>query len=500
MKFRNIVAVIAIQMAMAAEPEGAPSNAAKAPAAKASTAPGSLKIGKVTVSGSLRSRIEGFDWFEPASGNNAYAYSGNLFRLSFAQKLENWEWNAEFAVPILLGMPSDSSVPGAQGALGAGANYFAANGRRGNRAMIFPKQLYVRLTPFGGAGQSLKLGRFEFLDGSELAPKNATLAAVKNSRVAQRLLGNFGWTNVGRSFDGLHYSYTKSWGNFTFVSGVPTRGVFQVDGWGWNRTAFGYAAVTLPWGSGTHSADTRLFALFYDDFRPVVKSDNRPAGVRATDFANIKLWTFGGHSLHAVNTSAGPVDLLLWGAGQSGKWGMQNHLAHAINLEAGYQPKILPKLRPWLRAGFYDGSGDGNANDDRHETFFQVLPTPRPFARFPFFNMMNNRDTFATLMLRPHTRITITNEFHALRLSNKNDLWYLGGGVFQPWTFGYAGRASGGRQSLANLYDANLEYRMNPHVTFTAYWGYAQGLAAAAGIYPKGKDGSFGYGEVMYRF
>ena len=129
-----------------------------------------------------------------------------------------------------------------------------------------------------------------------------------------------------------------------------------------------------------------------------------------------------------------------------------------------------------------------------------MIGLARQHARFPFFNMMNNRDTFATLMLRPHTRITITNEFHALRLSNKNDLWYLGGGVFQPWTFGYAGRASGGRQSLANLYDANLEYRMNPHVTFTAYWGYAQGLAAAAGIYPKGKDGSFGYGEVMYRF
>jgi hypothetical protein len=31
------------------------------------------------------------------------------------------------------------------------------------------------------------------------------------------------------------------------------------------------------------------------------------------------------------------------------------------------------------------GSGDRNPNDNRHETFLQVPPTPRNYARYPFF-------------------------------------------------------------------------------------------------------------------
>jgi hypothetical protein len=64
--------------------------------------------------------------------------------------------------------------------------------------------------------------------------------------------------------------------------------------------------------------------------------------------------------------------------------------------------ELLPKLKPWLRGGYTLGSGDGNPNDCTHGTFFQILPTPRPFARFPFFNMENNRDIMGALILRPH--------------------------------------------------------------------------------------------------
>jgi hypothetical protein len=39
-----------------------------------------------------------------------------------------------------------------------------------------------------------------------------------------------------------------------------------------------------------------------------------------------------------------------------------------------------------------------------------VLPAPRPFARFPFFNMMNNRDYNAALILRPHAKITLSSD------------------------------------------------------------------------------------------
>lgn len=450
----------------------------------------------VKFSGSFRTRVESWDWFDPASGNPNYTFSGSLLRLSLSQTKESFSWNTEFAVPVLLNLPGNAVAPGAQGAMGVGANYFTANNRNTNSAMLFPKQAWMQWKT--SAGQ-FRVGRVEFADGSETAPKHATLAALKTSRINMRLIGHFGWTHIGRSFDGLLYSKSVGKDNFTFLGAVPTRGVFQTDGWGWNQTALGYASYTKPWTSPTHSADTRVFALYYQDWRAnVVKTDNRPAALRARDAANIALTTFGGHSLHAFETASATYDLLFWGAVQGGRWGVQNHRAYAFTAESGVQPKL--RLKPWLRGGFGQSSGDSNPNDSSHGTFFQVLPTPRPFARFPFFNMMNNRDIYAGLTLRPHPRLAISNEYHGLSLTSRNDLWYLGGGVFQPWSFGYIGRGAAGARSLANLYDTSIDVKINTQVSLNIYYGHAQGLAAIQTIYPKGRSGNLGYVELMYKF
>src|SRR5260370_10408212 len=114
--------------------------------------------------------------------------------------------------------------------------------------------------------------------------------------------------------------------------------------------------------------------------------------------------------------------------------------------------------------------------------------------------MMNTEGRFGMMILRPHAKVTVSSEFHSLRLSDANDLWYGGGGVFQPWTFGYTGRSTSGRRSLGNLYDTNVEYRVNRRLALTGYVGYTQGLAGLAQIYPGGKDGRLGYVEGLWRF
>lgn len=211
-----------------------------------SVSPAPIKLGDVTVTGTLRARAYAWDWFTPTSGNDEYQYSGNVLRVNFAATQRSWQWNAELAVPLLLGLPENATGTGPQqGALGLGASYLSAN--KGNRttAMLFPRQLYIQFNSLGTEKGHLKVGRFAFLDGAELTPKNASLAALKRERVSQRLIGDFGFTDVGRSFDGAHYSYSPSDAtNITVVAAVPTRGVFQVDGWGWNKVAFAYAAYT----------------------------------------------------------------------------------------------------------------------------------------------------------------------------------------------------------------------------------------------------------------
>ena len=147
-----------------------------------------LKSGKVVVTGSIRTRLEAWDWFQADTGDGTYAFSGNIFRISFAQSKENYDWQVEMAAPVLLGLPDNAT----QGQLGLGATYFASNSRSQSAANIFPKQAFVRFKNlFGDSKQSVRFGRFEFVDGAEVAPKNATLVAVKRDRISMRLIGHF---------------------------------------------------------------------------------------------------------------------------------------------------------------------------------------------------------------------------------------------------------------------------------------------------------------------
>ncbi len=154
-------------------------------------------------------------------------------------------------LPFLLNLPNTATAPAPQGALGLGSNYFAANSNQQYAVMAFAKQLYGRYHFGVKESQSIQAGRFEFNDATELAPKNATLATLKRDRVSQRLIGTFGFSDVGRSFDGLRYSWTQPRTGFpTFIGATPTRGRLQTDGWGWNRVAFAHVGhLQSEWGT-----------------------------------------------------------------------------------------------------------------------------------------------------------------------------------------------------------------------------------------------------------
>ena len=460
-----------------------------------------LHIGDVKVSGSLRSRVEGWNWFE-GTGNNAYALSDSIFRMSFQRSKETYDWNIELAAPVLLGLPRNAVVPGAQGQLGMGASYFAANGNKSNTAFVFPKQAYVGFQfQSGTAKQRLQLGRGEFTDGGETVPKNATLAAVKRDRIAQRLLASFGFSDVGRSFDGIQYVASAGATNLTLAAVRPTRGVFQTDGWGEININVFYGAVTHETGGSGRAAEWRVFAMGYDDQRDkVLKVDNRPQTLRSADRQHIAMSTFGGHYLHTLDARTGTADILFWAAAQAGRWGTLAQRSTAFAAEAGWQPAALGRVKPWVRGGYDYGSGDGNPNDQTHGTFFQMLPTPRIYARFPFYNMMNNRDAFAQIILRPAKTLTVRSDFHQLTLASSKDLWYSGGGACQPWTFGYTGRPSNGHSGLGSLYDISVDWRLSTALSATFYYGHAEGSSLIAAIYSRGNSADFGYVEMNWRF
>jgi len=449
--------------------------------------------------GAIRIRAESMNWFGNAPGSQ-YSFLGATARFGLEQRTSRFEWRVEFAAPLLLGLPDDAVLPAPQGLLGHGANYYLANGRATQAIGLFPKQVYLRVKSADQRWQG-RLGRFETAEGAETAPRSGALATVKRTRLAQRLIGPFGFTHIGRSFDGADLHYGRGHTQVTALAAVPTAGVFDMDGWGRvPQIVLGYAAVTTAGPLGADNGEVRIFGLYYRDGREVARTDNRPLAVRQGDLEPVSVGTIGGHYLQAVLTGIGRFDLTAWGALQFGQWGQQDHRAAAGTIELGWQPAMLETIRPWLRAGYFRSSGDRDAADATHQTFFQVLPTPRVYARFPFYNLMNLEDASVSLLLRPGTRTTLRADLRGLKLAEPADGWYIGGGAFDRDGFGYASRPSNGSRALATLLDLSADVQINRRWTVAGYASHALAGQVIRSIYPSRANGRYGYLELEYRW
>jgi hypothetical protein len=299
---------------------------------------------------------------------------------------------------------------------------------------------------------------------------------------------------VLRSFDGLHYTRDTERSNVTALAARPREGVFQLAGLETLDVDLGYAAYTRESALAGGTADWRLFALHYRDRRSTVATDNRPLAERQADTDDVRVVTLGGHYVAAIPAGEGTADVLLWGALQQGDWERLDHAGRAWAAEAGY--RFAAAWTPWVRAGVYDGSGDDDPQDGEHGTFFQVLPTPRIYARFPFYDSMNLLDSFVQLRLAPTKGLALRADLRWLRLSESADLWYAGGGAFDEESFGYTGRPSGGGSGLGSLADLGVDWSLSPATTLSFYLARVCGDAVPAAIYPE--DGSHPSATLAY--
>ncbi|HZP81514.1 MAG TPA: alginate export family protein [Chthonomonadaceae bacterium] len=422
--------------------------------------------------GSWRVRPELWNFFPTSKADGSYLFTGSMLRIGVQRHTSREETLLELEQPTLIDLPTQAVATAPQGQLGQGASYFAANG--GQVASLFIKQGYVRFKNVGNRANSLRLGRFEFSDGMEGTAADPSLAYLKRERIGQRLLGPFLFTHIGRSFDGLTFAVDRPGHNITAALALPTRGVFSLRGMDTlSDVKIAYLSATTTRSGKWGAQEGRLFGLYYDDVRSgVVKTDNRPLAVRAADKKGLHIATVGGHYAWIVPMGASKADALLWGAGQIGDWGSQRQGGFAFAAEAGYQPANV-SLRPWFRLGYYYASGDGSPGNSQHGTFFPALPTPRIYARFPFYTQTNLQDAFAQALLRPDARLNLRLDFHKLALADGHDLWYAGGGAFENATFGYSGRPTGGSRDLGTLVDLSVDYQLQKTTTLTFYFAYA---------------------------
>jgi hypothetical protein len=445
----------------------------------------------------LHERIRGefVDWFgdpmvngKPVSKESVYNFVGNKFQLGVRAAKGPFEVFAQFQDTTMAALPSNG--------VGIGAAYYAQTPHTTQQS-AFLRQGYAK---FKWDSYSVTGGRQLYFDGGQGVARNKSLKWIQDFRWAQRLLGPFEYTHVGRSFDGGQIGYqTEDFelGGFAFM---PTYGGFEINGMH-NISGINVAGLTANLRDSETFGNTmgRLFWTYYSDTRGLVATDNRPLAVRtATRDKPIEIHTIGAAGARLLPVGPGVIDGSFFGYGQVGEWQGLDQSSWAFGLEAGYQ---LPEVwgSPWIRGGINSASGDPNPNDGQHQTFFQMLPTAWLYAQFPFYNMMNNQDVFLQATLNPDPKVQLRVDFHWLAVSQSQDLVYSGSGATSDTYFGYNGAPTGGFNQLA--YTAHMMLTVKPidHVTMNFFYGHAFGQSILNQQYT-GNQGNYGFVETILSF
>lgn len=473
---------------------GSATVAAQSPAAQESQASSSAW----PISGSWLARWESWSYFEPppSGGDPRYSFLGNRARFEVRGRHPRAELTLGAQYVVMAGLPENASSPGA---FGTGALYYDQGGRRTNPQQVWLRYANVRL-PNLARGLDLQVGRMAYTSGAEAPSGNPKIETVKRQRLDARLVGEFEWSIYQRGFDGVRVDLTRPVWKVTGLAAMPTQGGFaRVAGPTITDIVVAGATVssTSP-GSAPRRTQVQGYGWYYSDDRPVTQRPDNTG--RPAERADIGLATFGGVLLGAYPAGAGEVDLFGWLAAQDGDWYGQDHGAYAVALEGGYQWPRAP-WHPWLRGGYFRASGDEDATDDRHGTFFPVLPTVRRFSQTTVYSTMNLNEGFVMLQARPWTPLGLRLDIRRVDLASAADLWYTGSGATleEGSVFGYTGRRSNGSTRLGTSIEASADYTATPRVAVNAFVGTIGGGAVVTGSF-QGDRLWYGYVETAITF
>jgi hypothetical protein len=418
---------------------------------------------KVTAAVSNITRVESWSYFEPRLdvlaltadpiGDPDYTYIADRAELGVRVEGDRFDLGGAFNYVRLENLPTRAIGPGG---FGSGAFYFAATGVRYSY-QLYLGELTVRVKS-GDRRRRLVVGRMPLVDSTnELA----------RERLDGRLIGNFEWSLYQRRFDGARVDADGRRWKFSGSVFMPTQGGFEESSnLTMTKVQLGTASATLADGRSY----TQAFANVYRDRRrgAIAVPDNRLVADRPV---NVTIATFGGSHARTIGVGSGEADVVTWGAAQFGDWYGQSHRAGSVVIEAGHRwPGAAG--RPWLRAGYAWASGDRAWDDDRHTTFFPVLPSSRKYALSSVYTHMNLRDAYLQLLVEPR-RFKARIEVHKVSLASGDDLWYQGSGATSSRDrfFGFAGRFADGATSLGTVVEGAIDVPIKKYWSINSYAG-----------------------------
>lgn len=428
-------------------------------------------------------RLESWRYFEPrpGGGDPTSTYLGNRLRFDVRRHWPKADLTVAAQFVGMAGLPSGAIGPGA---LGVGALYFDQGGRQVNAGQVYLRFANVRF-PNIGRGVDLEVGRMGYTSGAEAPSGVPKIEAVKRQRLDARMVGEFEWSIYQRVFDGLRVDVTQPRWRLTGVTFMPTQGGFARAA---NTTmrelvVAGATLSTRPASGAGRRTQVQGFGWQYRDRRDITQRPDNTGRTSPTGI-DIDVTTAGAVLVGAYPVGRGEVDVLGWGAAQSGQWYGDDHRAVALVLEGGYQ-LMATAWRPWLRAGLFNASGDRDPADRTHGTFFPMLPTVRRFSQTAAYSTMNLREAFVQLLARPRQTLGLRLDIRQLGLASAADLWYAGSGatLARGAIFGYTGRRSNGRRRLGTSFEASADAAITPRLSVNGFVGYLRGGPVVTGTF-----------------
>ena len=438
-----------------------------------------LKVDKLNFKIDLRSRGEYWNTFlKSDSGTQRYFFILSRARVfaEFSRKSISMQFAFQGLKALFL---PESAVDG------AGKVYFDNNKERA------PDKFSILLLNLSGklGNFYFKLGRVSIEDGAEVFHGEQKFDMLKKTRISERLVGSWDWTNAGRRYDGLICGYNgKKFNANLFAARVLGGGIDFKNTGKWLDISIAGASLTFS----IPGSDLRIFDIFYQDERDeVLKKLNLSE--------KIKLHTLGLSAIKLFDHDNSQIDIVGYTAFQFGNFGQFTQRAYAFIGEFGYQIKSTSS--PWLRFGIAYASGDENKLDNTRKTFFNLTPTNHKwYGNLDMFSFSNLLNLYIQFMIN-YKFLNLNSEFHIFKLANGNDDWIAGSGAFNNSSLGYSALAvSPGRTDLGKEFDFVSTFKFLKNILFEIGYSYFWGSDVVKNVFVRKPNKNWLYFQFMFQF
>ena len=287
-------------------------------------------------------------------------------------------------------------------------------------------------------------------------PLHVRLGRQKIALGSERLVGNYEWHNVSRSFDAAMLRLKP--GKLDFRLWLAQMRDENAPTVARNQEFGGVFFTAKKWFPGR----LELYSLLFYDGRSYEGSGELDEHEEHDEGGKgLTLWTFGSRLvLKPLHGLAVEIE----GAYQTGNRGPLGISAYGLAGEIRY--RFDSAWQPALFAGAVYGSGDENPEDDRVRTFSNLFPSVHRFLGSMDYTGWSNIAAWSVgAGLEPARRLRFKLSYFAFALATDRDHWYRAGGynTGAPSEI-YRTAVPGAGTDLAQELDVNATWRLGKHL------------------------------------